>query len=592
MLASVVTNKTAIKTNLKRSVNQCLGNIAHTIAEPKQNQVPLLLLSFLLLLCVPLFLYTFRTFDNNRLVSWYWGFSQEQLFAMLALLSVLLALFLIAAKLQWRVPVNIVFLSIVAFFLTIPFWQTPEVIIDNARYFTQAKYLELYGAGYFFREWGGTIFAWTDLPLIPFIYGVMFNAFGEYREVIQVLGSLFFVGTMALTYALGKILWSHHHGMVAATLLLGIPYLYTQIPLMMVDIPAMFFLTLAVLTAVLAIKEGGYGHVFIAAIAIVLALFTKYSVWIFLSVVPLVVFAQPQHLWRQSVIRLSKIIFFATVLWCLVLSWYYPALFEQITILLDYQWRALDGWQESYVSTFMFHIHPLISMAAIIALFIAIKRGDRKFLIVSWMLMLVVLMDIQRIRYLLVVFPMLALMAGYALVQIPNTQLKNYIVSGVVLTSYIIALSLSAGFLQSNSANNLKSAGTYLNTLDVNPVEVMVLPQQRSVVNPQVALATLDYHTEKTLVYTGNHVVNTNLGFDISQSPVRFTWEYSVPAYYHSSHQLDQTLKALAVIYSDKEQLVTDDLQSRLEGYQLLKQYQSVTGVFKYKTLVNLYVSN
>ncbi|KPJ94321.1 MAG: hypothetical protein AMJ53_05540, partial [Gammaproteobacteria bacterium SG8_11] len=339
MLASVVTNKTAIKTNLKRSVNQCLGNIAHTIAEPKQNQVPLLLLSFLLLLCVPLFLYTFRTFDNNRLVSWYWGFSQEQLFAMLALLSVLLALFLIAAKLQWRVPVNIVFLSIVAFFLTIPFWQTPEVIIDNARYFTQAKYLELYGAGYFFREWGGTIFAWTDLPLIPFIYGVMFNAFGEYREVIQVLGSLFFVGTMALTYALGKILWSHHHGMVAATLLLGIPYLYTQIPLMMVDIPAMFFLTLAVLTAVLAIKEGGYGHVFIAAIAIVLALFTKYSVWIFLSVVPLVVFAQPQHLWRQSVIRLSKIIFFATVLWCLVLSWYYPALFEQITILLDYQWR-------------------------------------------------------------------------------------------------------------------------------------------------------------------------------------------------------------------------------------------------------------
>lgn len=591
MAVSVVNNKADIKANLKQLVSKCYSCIDDSIPVSNQNQTPLLLLSYLLLLCVPLFLYTFRTFDDNRLVSWYWGFSQPQLLLLLAVLAIVLALLALAIKVQWRMPENVAFLTVVSFVVTIPFWETPEVIIDNARYFTQAKFVELYGVGYFFREWGAGIFAWTDLPLIPFIYGVAFSVFGEHREVIQVLGSLFFAGTVAVTYFLGKVLLSHHHGLIAAILLLGIPYIYSQIPLMMVDIPTMFLLSLAVLASVLAIKEGTYGYIVTAAIAIVLALLSKYSAWVFLSVILFAVLIQPQQDWRINVARLLKILFVVCVLLVIPAFWYYQIFVEQLRILLTYQWGALGGWHESHVSTFLFQIHPLISVAALVSTVIAVKQRDKKFLLVSWMLILVVLMDIQRIRYLLVIFPMLALMAAYAVAKIPNYQFKRFMCAGVALTSYVVALSLSSGFLQTTSANNIKSAGDYLDAMDVDAVEVLVLPQQRSIVNPQITVAMLDYHTQKTLVYTDNDRIRENSELSaISKSPVRFTWAYPIPPYYQNSYATDRDQKALAVIYSDKQQITSDEMQSKLANYRLINQYQSTTGVYKFKTLINLYV--
>ena len=74
-------------------------------------------------------------------------------------------------------------LFIVSFAVSAMFWQEPEMIVDASRYFTQAKHLELYGFGYFFREWGNGINAWTDLPAIPFLYGVALCGFrGEQAD--------------------------------------------------------------------------------------------------------------------------------------------------------------------------------------------------------------------------------------------------------------------------------------------------------------------------------------------------------------------------------------------------------------------------
>jgi hypothetical protein len=360
---------------------------------------------------------------------------------------------------------------------------------------------------------------------------------------------------------------------------------------MMVDIPTMFFLTVAVLASVLAIKDGGYSYIAMAAMAIVLALLTKYSTWLFLTVVPFAIFAQPQQTWRKSIFRLIKIGFTVAILMSMALYWYYPVLVEQFNILFNYQWGALGRWQEGYVSTFLFHVHPLISIAAFVSLFIAIKNRDKRFLIVSWMLVLVVLLDIQRIRYLMVVFPMLVLMAGYAVVQIPNLPLTKFMVCGIVLTSYGIALSLSTGFLQNTSANNLKSAGVFLDNLDVEFVEVLALPQKRSIVNSKIAVAALDYHTNKSLLYINDdptgHASNMS---GITKSPVRFTWEYPIPRFYQNKQKIDSVQKAMAVIYSDKQQIASSELQSRLVNYRLLKRFQAQTGVFKYKTLINLYV--
>jgi 4-amino-4-deoxy-L-arabinose transferase-like glycosyltransferase len=597
MVVSVVNGPTTVHNYLKRVFRIGFSSSDDLACEPARNQRPLILLSYLTLLCIPLLLFTFRWLDDNRLVSWVWGFSQSQFFSLLAVLALVLSfvmvlLFVIENK-QWRISENVVSLTFVSFLMSMPFWQIPEIIIDSARYFTQAKYVALNGVGYFTEQWGGTIFAWTDLPLLPLLYGLAFKFFGEHRTVIQVLGSVFYAGTVAATYLLGKTLWDHNHGFAAAVLLLGIPYLYTQIPLMMVDIPTMFFLTVAVLASVMALKSGGFSHIVFAAMAIVLALFTKYSAWLFLSVVPFTVLVQPLSDWRKSLITLCKIGLVVAVFMLIALYWYFPVLVEQIHILLNYQWGALGRWQEGNLSTFLFHVHPLISLAAILSLFFALKNRDIKFLLVSWMLIPIIVLDIQRIRYVMVVFPMLALMAGYAVMRIPNVTLKRFGLVGVVLTSYSIVLFMSTGFLQNTSASNIKSAGELLNSLGVEFVEVVVLPQQRSVVNPQISVAALDYHTTKTLLYNHADPLNSFGEIsDISDSPVRFTWEYSIPPFYHNTREIDKIQKAIAVVYSDEQQIASKQLQTRLVNYHLIKQFAAQTGAFKYKTLINLYVPN
>lgn len=599
MMVSIANDQNAVETDLKHVVHNYLEMSSVRESQSFQNRMPILFLSYLLLLCIPLLLYTVRFLDDNSLVSWYWAFSQQyfsqtRFFAWFAVLSLLLAMMVVAVNVKWMPRINIVFLSVFSFVITIPFWQIPEIIIDNARYFTQAKYVELYGVGYFVREWGQGIFTWTDLPLLPLIYGLAFKLFGEHRAVIQLCNSLFFTASVAATYFLGKTLWGHAQGITAATLLMGIPYIYTQIPLMMVDVPSMFFILLAVLTTVRAIQNGGNGYIAIAASVIVLALFTKYSAWLFFTVLPLTVFATPSLAWRTRISRLRKVGFGAAVLMLLALYWYYPVMIEQWNILMTYQWGALDRWQESHVSTFLFHVHPMISVAALVSLFFAIKNRDKKYLILSWMLVLVLLLDIQRIRYLMVVFPMLTLMAGYAFAQIPDIPLKKLAVGGVFVTSYGIALSMSGGFLPHFSASNLQSAGAYLDNLEAEVIDVLVLPQQRSEVNPKIAVAALDYHTNKNLRYIGGGLASdtkTENQLEISKSPVRFTWEYPMPRFYTNAQETDDTQKTLAVIYSDIHQLTSQQLQAMLKDYQLLKRFQAQAGMFRYKTFIDLYIS-
>jgi len=125
------------------------------------------------------------------------------------------------------------------------FWKEPEVIVDASRYFTQAKHLELDGLGGFVRGWGREIPAWTDLPLVPALYGFVFRTFGETRVAVQAFTTLLFAGTVLLAFRTGKALWDEEVGFAGGALLLAIPYLLTQVPTMLVDVPTMFFLTLA-----------------------------------------------------------------------------------------------------------------------------------------------------------------------------------------------------------------------------------------------------------------------------------------------------------------------------------------------------------
>ena len=542
----------------------------------------------LLSLAAFLTLFVFRAQDDNRLTSWQWVFADADVFRITPILVVGLLLAAALARIPFprRRPASVLF--VLSFAVGALSWAEPEVIVDTARYFTQAKHVELYGVGYFLTEWGGQIAAWTDLPLVPLLYGLIFSLLGENRIFIQVFTTLLFSGTVVLTYLIGKTLWDEAVGVYAGALLLGMPYLLAQVPLMLVDVPTMFFLTLAVFMTIQALERGGTGLMALAAVAVALAFWTKYSAWLMLSVLPVVFLARHRNGPRSVWLRAGALTAASAVLIGTVLLPNIDVIMGQLELLQSYQAPGLRRWEESFTSTFLFQIHPFITCAALFSAYAACKHRDSRYAIILWLPLLLVLLEIKRIRYLLPVFPMLALMASYGLREIRNGEVRKYVVLCIVASSVVLMVFGFLPFAHKVSAVNLKQAGEYLDSLAADRAVVIALPQLHAPVNPAVSVPMLDLFTSKRLVYHHDSVP-APAGEVVNKSPLRFTWEYRNPAYYAAGTDGPGD-SAVVVIASDPAQPLPASVGQRLQGYRLSREFIDLENVFGYRTIVKVYL--
>ena len=557
-----------------------------------------------------LILFVLKGIDDNSLTSWLWTFSSFNIveFSLIIIFGMIFAYMLTRLSLLRVVSTfprfsPSVFLFLLSFISVMPFWKVPEVIVDASRYFTQAKHLDVYGIGYFLREWGRDINIWTDMPLIPFLYGLIFKLFGESRIYIQAFTTLLFSLTVVLTYNIGKTLWDETVGFYGGLLLLGIPYLFSQIPLMLVDVPAMFFLTLSIFTFIMALNRGGIWLLF-SSVAVFTAFFSKYSTWPMLSILAVifVVYSvqrsklkmqdagyriQDNHAsWRRGfvVVLISGILIG-------VVFWYKSDVFlNQIKLLLNYQQPGLKRWGESFISTFFFQIHPFISAAAIYSAYAAFKKKDLKYLIIIWLIFLMAVLQIKRIRYIIMIFPLLTLMASYGLQEIKDKRIVRFIVSCTVVFSLLIAVLAYFPFLRKTSAANIKNAGSFLNSLDASEIEVFTLQAKNHDVNPAVSVPILDMFTEKKIRYY--YDASSFLPFsEAEKSPLRFTWEYKNPKYYIGGNgKGDANIKkAVVVITESSEQLIPSEIRQKVMGYRNSAIFKISEGVFQYQTIVRVY---
>jgi hypothetical protein len=539
-------------------------------------------------LAVFLTLFLFRALDDNRLTSWRWVFADADVFWITPVLAAILffAAMLARAPISWRRPAGALFLF--SFALAAVSWGEPEVIVDASRYFTQAKHFELYGLAHFLREWGGQIAAWTDLPLVPLLYGLIFRFAGEDRIYIQIFTTLLFSGSVVLTFLVGRTLWDETTGFHAGSLLLGMPYLLTQVPLMLVDVPTMFFLMLAVFATLKALERGGPGPLAMASVAVALAFWTKYSAWLFLSVLPVVLVVRlkpgprPVFLRALVLIMISMILIGATLLPML------DVVGAQLVLLQRYQVPGLARWEESPVSTFLYQVHPFIAAAALVSVYAAFKNKDARYAIVLWLPALVMVLGINRIRYILPVFPMLALMAAYGLREIRHGEMRKYVVLCIVASSMAVSVLGFRPFLQQTSAVNLQQAGAYLDSLDAAEVEVIALEQRRAAVNPAVSVPLLDLHTSKRLVFRPDRPAPSGPGAE--ESSLRFTWEHGNPKYYDAGAGGPQAA-VIVVIADDVVQPLPDRIAQRLGGYHLSRQFIASENFFGYRTIVKVYLA-
>ncbi len=556
-----------------------------------QNRLASYLLVGALFLFVFVVLFLCRSADDNSLFSWSWAFANvnaSRIYFFLAA-GLIIAFFLSLADIPERYQPPV--LAALSFAACMPFWQESEIIVDASRYFTQAKHLEVYGIGYFLKEWGKAIPAWTDLPLIPFLYGMVFKLFGESRTAIQLFTTTLFSLTTVLTYSIGKTLWNRETGFSAGLLLLGSPYLLTQVPLMLVDVPTMFFLTLAIFTFLDALNKGGVARIACSATAMVFTVLSKYSAWFMLSVfgVVLAVYAvrSVASRDRRPIGRGLFILLLAAVLSGAVMLLKSDVVSEQIALLREYQKPGLGRWGEGFRSTFLFQIHPFITISALVSVAVAVRKRDASYAIISWLVLLVFLFGIRRIRYILPVFPMLTLMASYGLQIIKQEELRRSIIFGAVTTSLVIGSFAYLPFAESMSAANLKHAGEYLNTLGAGEIEVITLPPREPVANQAVSVPLLDIFVNGQIRYRYQPQAFPSRE-EIERSSLRFTWEYRNPAYYDARPVA--VLDIPVVVISDaSNDPVPKPVSYSLEGYQLLKSFDTNEGIFRYNVGVRVY---
>jgi 4-amino-4-deoxy-L-arabinose transferase-like glycosyltransferase len=465
-------------------------------------------------------------------------------------------------------------------------WGVPEVIVDTARYFIQAKYLELYGIGYFLAEWGGEISVWTDLPLVPFLQGLVLSLFGEARIAVQAFTALLFAATGVVTWLIGRTLWDDIVGGSAAALLLAMPYLLTQTALMLVDVPTMFFLTLAVFVTIKAIGEGEVRFLVAAPVAITVAMLSKYSTWLMLSVLAVVVLAHLEQDWR-TVMKRGVVIGLATIFLAGLLALIkFDVVASQMQLLWGYQWPGLARWEESHVSTFLYQVHPFVTVAALCSLAIAIARRDRRYAIVAWMLLLVVVLGIKRARYVLITLPMLALMAGYALREISDGRLRRFIVACAVASGLVTAYFGYLPLLNSTSSANLMAAAERIDALESDRVEVFALAQERSIINPAVLVPILDLYTVKQIIYRQDPLAPPPRSV-LATSPLRFSWEFDRPSYYGSD--APNAGDSAVVIASHPGQVPPDPIKLDIGDMKFVDAFETSDSIFKFKALVYLY---
>ncbi|ADH87079.1 glycosyltransferase family 39 protein [Desulfurivibrio alkaliphilus] len=549
-------------------------------------------------LLFPVLLYRARHLDDNALTSWQWVFAAADPLHLWLLLLLLTPLFwLLALAPQWwrarrgretggGLPAPAL-IAPVAFLACLLFMDSPEMIVDAGRYFIQAKSFSEHGPLYFYREWGREIFAWTDLPLMSMLYGLLFTIFGESRLAAQLLNALLFALTTLLIAQLGRDLWDEDTGRAGALLFLGFPYLYSQTPLLLVDIGTMFFLLLALASLHRAMTRGGW-YIPLTALAVLGVLLVKYSAWLLLSGLVPIFFCSLAPQPRRAVIR-AVLALLPGLLAAAAFFWGQREIMaEQIALLLEFQRPALKGgWSEGLISTFFFQTHPLLTAALLYSFFRAGYRRDLRYLAVAWLvILLLVVLELRRIRYSLPIFPLLALMAGYGLRDLADPALRRHLLLVVAGSSLLLAWGAFKPFLNSTGDRNLMEAGHFLSALPPHRVGVVVLAEPEPVLDPRVTLPLLDLFSTQKLIYLPPASPPPPPD-GVSESPLRFSWEMNLPEFYTAAPAFRP--ETVVVIKGSPAARTPPEVIMLLDNYRHAAQFSAHSGVFQYRPLVTIY---
>jgi len=528
-----------------------------------------------------------RHLDDNSLTSWAWVLEGRNRFGLwalhLAAICAALVLSRCALPDRWRLPAAV----LAAFTAGVALAGEPEVVIDASRYFVQAKYFELFGPSAFFRDWGGALPAWTDLPLPAFFYGMIFRLCGEHRLPQQIFTAGLFALTVFATARIGGLLWGARTGARGALLLLAIPCLLVQVPLLMADVPAMAAVTAALWGLLETLERRGAWRVAAAALAVAAALLAKYSTWVLLGAATGIILLLQALRGRWAAVGRGTGAVVAGALAPALYVLLKPELVQgQLALLASFQWEGLRRWVESYPSTFLFQTHPLLAVAALVALWQGWRGRDPKVLVAAALPLVLFALGARRSRYLLPAFPMIALLAARGLEVLPG-RARRFAVLAAVGFSLVTVFAVYLPFLKWVNTANVQAAGHFLDERNVAAVEVTAQPAPGVAINPEVAVPLLDYHTAARVIVRGATLPRPPQE-ELRISSFRFTWEQQLPSWYRDDAPAPPDA-AQVLIAGDPAAPLPEKLALQVAGRAPNAAFVR-DAVYRYRTLVSIWL--
>jgi len=386
-------------------------------------------------------------------------------------------------------------------FIAFPFWIVPEVNPDASRFFTQAKYLETEGIVAFFYDWGQKLPVHMDQPIPPLIFGLLFKIFGEERGIIQAFNTIIFGLGVTATFLLARELWNQEIGLYSALFLMSFPHLLAQVPLLLVDCFSMSALTIGILGLILAIKKFKIYSVLIFVVFSMIALGSKLTIPIvFLFVIIAVALIYPSC--RSERINLLLLLGIIAAIIVTLFMLKSEVLLGQLVRVSKWSLFVRGPWHTGINPiSFFYQLNPAIMILVILSPLLALIRRDKIYIIIlAWILSLVLTAGWTRLRYLIPIYPALAIASAFAINElIKNVKIRRYFVFCIMLFSITMAFSYIP-YMQKFAGRNIMDAASYAEERGISEAAIITYFPTRQGLSYSL-FSIFDYHYSGNLTY-------------------------------------------------------------------------------------------
>ncbi len=326
-----------------------------------------------------------------------------------------------------------------AFFLLYNLGKGSIASWDDAIYAGVAKEIYLSGQ-WLLLTLGGE--SWYDKPPLAMWVTVLFyKLFGVNEFSARLFSALAGIGTVLVTYLLGRRLFSRWVGFIGALVLLSSSHFIQFSRRGMLDIPLTFFMTLAFYFFWLGYEKNRY--LIFSGIAIGLAVMTKgFAAFLIFPVIwAYCLWAGEFDILTRSSYWIGVMIAVAIALpWHLYEITFHRTMFMQAVVMKHLFVRtttALDGHTGNYyyyIRTLVNKYHPWILVGIVSApyfLFKSIKERAGEFIYLTvWMFFVfgvATAIQTKLAWYILPVYPALSLSVGYLVAKLFNEKQNNFI---------------------------------------------------------------------------------------------------------------------------------------------------------------------